>query len=948
MEAEETTRARDGILFGPFRLFPAERLLEREGAPLRIGGRALDILIVLIEHAGEVVSHQELSARVWQGVTVEPGSLRFHVAALRKVLGDGQAGARYLTNVAGRGYCFVAAASRSSVAAVAAETVADREAAEPLHKLPPLLTRMVGRDDAVNAIKADLVAHRFVTIVGSGGIGKTTVAVAVAHGLLAAFEGAVCFVELATLRDPASVAGALATTLGLRALSNDPAAAVIGHLRCKRMLLVLDCCEQIINSAAEFAERLFMGCRDVHVLATSREALRAEGEHVYRLPPLGIPPDDGSITVAWVLSFPAAQLFVERVGANHRFELNAADAPTVAEICRKLDGVALAIELAAGRVGAYGIQGIAALLDGRFALLWRGRRTAPPRHQTLHATLDWSFDLLQGVERTILRRLSIFNGTFTLEAAQTVLADSGVDATEIVEAIAGLIAKSLLSVSHSGGEALYWLLDTTRAYAAEKLAEAGEMDQVARRHALYFRNSLETVDSASPEAQVRSELIKHIGSLGNVRAGLEWCFCARGDATLGLRLAVAACPLFVAMSLITECRLWVERSIAVLDDSTRGTRLELELRETYGLCLTNTDGSIADIGGAYERALEIAEALNYPHYQLRSIDRLFGLAARTGDLRGLFSLGRRGEEIASRIADPDGLAMADVMIGFAQHLAGDQQSAHRRIESALARAKTPARLYSSRNGVFITLSKVLWLRGKVDQALAVARQVIAMAEGSEIAIYLSCVVLSMTIPMFHLAGDFAAAEEFLGTFVARTEQDVPRYHPYAMCLRGELLILRNAAHVGVPLLQQNLAALPADRVENMALAFVPTLARGLAMMDRFDEALVTIDDVIGRTEANGDLVNMPNMLIAKGEILGARPPCDPAGAERCYVAAMGMARSQYALSWELRAAISLARLWIGQGRFEEARLVLAPVYGQFSEGFGSLDLQNARALLGGG
>ncbi|HWZ90738.1 MAG TPA: winged helix-turn-helix domain-containing protein [Polyangiaceae bacterium] len=470
------------VSFGPFRLLAAERVLERDGVPIPLGSRALDILIILVERAGAVVSKEELISRVWPNVTVGESCIRVHVSGLRKALGEGQTGARYVTNVPGRGYCFVATVERPI--APISTPVLEPAAADDGHKLPPRLARMVGRDEVVRALCQQLVERRFVTILGPGGIGKTTVAVSISHALLQAFAGAVHFFDLGPLSEPRLVPSALASTFGLLVRSSDPTPSLVNFLRGKRILLILDGCEHVAEAAAALAERIFEEAPQVHILATSRELLRVEGEHAHQLLPLDSPPAGVELSATQTLAFPAAQLFVERAAAGvYGFELTDTDAPTVAEICRKLDGMALAIELAAGRVSVHGIRETAALLDNRIRLLWRGRRTAPARHQTLKATLDWSYDLLSELERAVLRRLSVFVADFTLDAAILVAADHDIDAAHVVDSIGVLVAKSLLSVNAGDTATRYRLLDTTRAYASAKLVDSGESDATTRRHA---------------------------------------------------------------------------------------------------------------------------------------------------------------------------------------------------------------------------------------------------------------------------------------------------------------------------------------------------------------------------------------------------------------------------------------------------------------------------------
>src|SRR6266852_1606614 len=496
MGDSDNLRTNDFASFGPFRLFMAERLLKKADEPLELGSRALDILINLVERAGEVVTRKELISRVWPDVIVEEANLRVHIAGLRKALGDGRDGARYVTNVTGRGYCFVAPVTRSASQRSAPQ--ARPLGSDRLRQLPARLTRMVGRDDTVRALSAQLMTRRFVSIVGPGGMGKTTVAVSIAHALIDDFEGAVFFVDLGALTDPALVPTAVSSALGFMVQAQDPFLSLLAFLGERRVLLLLDSCEHVIDAAAALAEPVVSEAPQAHILATSREALRVEGEHVHLLYPLDCPLDDIGLTATEALTYPAVQLFMERAAAGgNRFDLSDSDAPIVGRICRRLDGIALAIELAPSRVSSHGIRGTAELLDNRFKLLWHGRRTALPRHQTLNAMLDWSYNLLPESERLIFRRLSVFVGAFSLEAAQFVAAGDILEREQVAEAIAGLVTKSLVAVETNRTGTLYRLLDTTRAYVLKKMADSGERNTIAQRHAIYYREFLERIEITS-------------------------------------------------------------------------------------------------------------------------------------------------------------------------------------------------------------------------------------------------------------------------------------------------------------------------------------------------------------------------------------------------------------------------------------------------------------------
>jgi predicted ATPase/DNA-binding winged helix-turn-helix (wHTH) protein len=945
---EENSQTDEVISFGPFRLLARQRLIEKAGVPLHLGARALDILIVLVEHAGKVVNKNDLMARVWPDVTVDEGSLRVHVAALRKAMGDGEAGARYVTTLSGQGYCFVAPISRSSEPGPAMATNAKPAHA---HNLPTRLTRMVGRDQTVREISDHLKTERFVTVAGPGGIGKTTVAVSVGHELLSEFDGAVHFFDLGPLNNPALVPGAVASMVGRLVQSNDPIPGLIGFLHDKRMLLILDSCEHVIETAAALAERIFQETPQVHILATSRESLRVEGEHVHRLSPLGSPPDTTSLTAAQALEFPAVQLFVERaIASEQAFELSDADAPVVGEICRRLDGMALAIELAAGRANACSVQETMALLNDRFKLLWEGRRTALPRHQTLSATLDWSYDQLSSLERMVLRRLSVFAGMFTLEAARLVVVGDELDDTQIVTAAASLVAKSLVAVN-AGDMTRYRLLDTTRAYAEDKLVESGEADTVKRRHTIYYSKLLDRTKATRAAGSAVEGSAARGEHLGNVRAALEWSFAEQGDIAAGIALAAAAAPLFVEMSLLTECHRWAERAVAALEDTDRGSRSEMELQAALGLSLMFTKGNSDQVRGSLLRGLQLAEELGDTHSQLRLLGRLHIFHERNGDFHSALHFAEQGEAVAVKIADPVGIAEAHSALGISRHLEGDNFSAHAHLEAALVQFPASQRIdtfhfgFDYRNRARIAFARTLWLEGYPERAAMVARQTVEEAQTFNHPVTL-CIALIWAVSVSIWDGDLAGADEYIDRFIAEADKySLAPYQAVGRGVKGELSVKRGEAEAGIRLLRGALEDLHAHRYELLTTAFNSALAEGLAMVGRSDQALKTIDDAMALVERNGDMFMKPELQRIKADILMASARPDLPLAEDYLLQSLELARRQSALAWELRTATSLARLWSIQGRFDEALAVLARVHDRFTEGFESPNLKTARQLL---
>lgn len=939
------------VSFGPFRLFAKSRVLERDGAPLQLGGRALDILILLAERAGEVIDKRELIKQVWADVNVDEGSLRFHITTLRKALndkalGDAGEGSRYIVNVPGRGYCLAAPLVRS-------ESPEKRTGAavSPAHALPPPLARMIGRDDAVAGIAAELAQHRFVTIVGPGGIGKTSVALAVAHGEVQAFDGQVNFVDFGALTDATLVPATIAATLGLTVNSEDPMPGLLTFLRSRRMLLVFDSCEHIIDELAPLAERIVQDAPGLHILATSRESFRAEGERVHRLFPLDCPPERDGLGIADILAYPASQLFVERIAESlGDFELSEEDAPLIAEMCRRLDGIALAIELAAGRVDAYGIAGTASLLDNRFSLLWRGRRTAIPRHQTLSAALAWSYDLLPAAESATLRGLSVFIGPFTLEAALAVASSQGISEPEALDAISNLLSKSLIATSPAERRLRYRLLDTTRAFVGDKLVENGEAGRVARAHAEYFRDVLRDIALTSMGMQSAGGFLPYADHLPNVRAALSWSFSDNGDQAIGVDLAASAAQFFLELTLLTECFHWTQQALAASDTSTLDHRQEMTLQAALGVAVMFTQGNADAVRAAFTRSLQLARELEDLHWQLWLLRGLHIYLTRIGDFHGALGTGEQGECVARKLNDPAAALNVEWMLGVAHHLIGNQDKAVQFCESAMVHNPSSQRLnighlgYDDRIVALVALARGLWLTGRPDRAIEAARYTVREAELLEQPLTLG-ISLIWTIYVFLWVGDWANAEILIERLIDHSARHfLGPYHAVGIGQKGELLLRRGDVAGGIEHLRRSQATLYATRHRIMTTVFATALAEGLAFQNQPVDALRTIDEAIAEIPAHGESFDMPEMLRVKADIL-ARSGND-AEAENCFRRSLDLSRRQCALGWELRGAIGLGQLWHQAGKTGEARALLAPLVARYQDGLQTRDLVAARELLG--
>ena len=558
---------RDGLdqvlRFGPFVLLPRERILLEEGLVLRIGDRALEILMLLLQRAGQVVTKEELIAYAWPHTVVEAINLRVNIASLRRVLRDGKPPNRFIVNVVGQGYVFVAEIRNED--ANGSPEIALALKGSRKHPPPALLTRLIGRTADVGTLSTLVRSRRLVTIVGTGGVGKTVLAIEVAAELRKYYPHGVCFVDLSSIGDAALISDSLAAALELAVSRQNPIEDLIAYLREKQMLLVIDNCEHLIEAAAEMIERILHGAAGTHILATSREPLSVHNEWHHRLAPLDFPLAGEGMTAASARQYSAVQVFAQRAATSVRtFEITDSNAPTISHICRQLDGNPLAIELAAARVSLLGVHELASHLGKRLFSITNGRRTAVPRHYTLRATLDWSYALLGQTAQIVLRRIAIFNGAFTAEAAATVAAHRGLCVRDALTAVTCLSIKSLLTTNTGVDPTRHRLPYTTRVYALEKLSKSDDCAAASRWHCEYVRKLLRHAET-DWDTRSRLEWVNRFAfAVDDIRASIDWAFSPSGDPVLGAELTAAAVPFGLQLGLVDEFRERVEYALSCL------------------------------------------------------------------------------------------------------------------------------------------------------------------------------------------------------------------------------------------------------------------------------------------------------------------------------------------------------------------------------------------------
>lgn len=459
--------------FGPYAFHLRQRLILDGDRPLRMGGRALDILQVLVERAGRVIRKEQLIALVWPTSVVEEINLRVHIAALRRALGDGENGQRYIVNVPQCGYSFIAPVRCDSAAQVIFEGLQT-----PQHNLPARLTAVAGRDSLVGGLVRQMPLCRLMTVTGAAGVGKSTVALRVAELLLQYYRDGVWRFDLSLIDGDMSLLDHL-----LRTLECD-----LTGLSTRHALLLLDNCDHHRDACRAAVEMLLEAAPRLSILATCREALHVSLETLQYVPPLAIPKRSTADCITQAMGHSSVQLFVSRARARqHDFRLREQDVKVVVEICRQLDGLPLAIELAAAQIDALALVGLQAQMAHGLQVLSHGRRTAVPRHQSMQAALDWSYQRLSEQEQRVLQRLSVFKMAFTLEAALAVISCPQLAPQRLAVIIEGLALKSLLTVERGGSAGRYRMLNITRCYAREQLERSGEGIELERRHARYIQ-----------------------------------------------------------------------------------------------------------------------------------------------------------------------------------------------------------------------------------------------------------------------------------------------------------------------------------------------------------------------------------------------------------------------------------------------------------------------------
>lgn len=791
----------------------SERRLLREGEAVPLRPLTFDVLAALVERAGHLVTKEELLRRVWGKVIVEENTLQAQISALRKLLG-----AEAIATLSGQGYRFTHEAAPAPEPMVAA----------PKHNLPQALTSFIGREREVQEIRRWLGTTRLLTLAGSGGCGKTRLALQVAASMVDEVPDGVWLVELAPLSDPRLLAQAVAKSLAVEEQSGrELVETVADWLAPRQLLLVLDNAEHLIEACARLADKLLRHCARLVILVTSRERLGIDGELTYRVPSLSLPHGHAGEDV---LASEAARLFIDRARLlQPDFEVTTRDAAALASICHRLDGIALAIELAAPRVRAMRLEELSKRLDDRFAVLTGGSRTALPRHRTLRALIDWSHELLREAERAVLRRASVFAGGWTLEASERVCSGNAIGRAEVLDLLTSLADKNLVVAETQGDETRFGLLETVRHYALERLRECGEEGPARDRHVEHFLGLAEQLREDLSDADLQDRLHRFDHEDDNVRAALARCAANPANFNRGLMLAGQLHLFWMVRGRYGEGRDWVTRLLhltaggcdrgetharalrtAGMMAYVQGDAVEAEVRfrEALGIWQqlgdrTEIAESLGYLGDAllsrrdatsaralYEQSLALARASGNRRSMARTLMRLGRLAYASDDLESSEACHQECASIAGELGRMMLRDQALLLLGRVRHVRGDVSGARALLTEALQGFRSALRDRLSMAHVLTCLGAAS--RDAGDSVAARAQLAEALASFHEQGNAVGCaqVLKEFASLSLTLAGPIASARLFGATervlkgrdLQARVEQE--RYEAQVAAARG--------------------------------------------------------------------------------------------------------------------------------------------------------------------
>jgi predicted ATPase/DNA-binding winged helix-turn-helix (wHTH) protein len=856
------------FVFGPFRLVPSQQVLLNGDRPVKLGGRALDLLHLLVRRAGEEISKDDLIAFAWPKVHVDEHNLKVHISSLRRALGDTLQPATYLATVVGHGYQFVGKVHTERIGIL---NLPDGEAVE--WRLPDA-SPLIGRQRDVDGVARALDFARLVTVVGPGGVGKTSLAIAVAHARRHAFPDGIHFADLATINDPTLIPHVLAKCLGVRGSGTDVTSIVADYLQDRRVLLIMDNCEHVLAAAATIAGRLvdakMRGC----VLATSREPLGLSSENIQLLEPLAYPRKGDVQTAGDALSYPSIELFAQRAIDGSDYQLVDSDVPVIAALCAALDGLPLAIEIAVAKLNEFTPNELLESVCRGLGNIPNGRHDAHSRHRTLWATLDWSYQLLSANEANTFRLLSVFAGAFDLSDVAYMVRLLDFEPYQTTVTLGGLVSKSLLTAEINGDAVCYRLLESARQYAGEALLQDPIAWRAQQHHAHLVLSVFEqsVVEWEWIESSVWRK--RYESRVGDLRKALDWCFSAKGDPSLGVDLAIAALRFWNEQSSIFEQLFQVGRALdrcaAIAGSELRQARLA----ESRGYAMTLARKPRFETDAAWSTALDFAKRsgdtgrllsvmfgkavfliFSGRHVEcIKLLDRFMALAAEAGDRGSLHD----GERLA---------AQANLQLGNLVPV----RDALERLADDLANGVVPSRItrYQKERyvGTHTALAFSTWLIGRRVRGLAMAEELVQNLRSGDQLRGQSNVLALVALPLALWSGQIPLLNRYLAILAKNLERENIELYEPAHRFYSAFVRYSEGENPAIDVMQSAIKDLIADEILMRTPMYQGVLAEALLDLGRAreaDQALKLALDLQLQTQENWYL---PELLRIKARIL---------------------------------------------------------------------------------
>lgn len=948
LESAQRSASRQEVVFsfGPFRLVPRRQLLLLDGQPVRLGGRAFELLQLLVLRSGELVSKDELMAAAWPDIFVHDSNLKVNMSSLRRSLGDTQIEPVYIATVARRGYKFIADVKTST-----AEAEDDPALAEPVSlSRPPLLRGIVGREVDMADIADLLSQKRHVTLAGAGGVGKTTVAVAVARAFAPQCRDGVCFIDLTTISDPTHFGTALVTALGVRGNPDSSMAAVLDYLRPRQMLIILDNCEHVLPAATIFAGSFMADTSPSKLLATSREPLGTFTEHVVRLGSLSLPRPSEALNADQALRFSAIQLFVRRAAEWSDYHFDEADCAVIAAICHALDGLPLAIELAAAQIGTFTPRELVAMLDQNLGFRAPCAEGAPPRHETLMATIDWSFKLLSPKEATLFGLLSVFSAAFEAEDAAFVAEAAGLTPIDVVTGLGSLVAKSLVSAQAKGASLRYRLLDSTRRYAAERRQADPASAEAQRYHAQRMLTLFEQSEEEWNWREPADWTQRYLGRIADLRAALSWAFGEDGDPVFGIRLTTAAITLWSETSILSEAQARLETALEMAKTIECDDLSKTKLACALGWSLFYARKMSNENELAWLDAITFAKRAGDIEYQQRALVGFAFYLLQIGCIPRAINYLKESAGLAERDRDSTATSEGDRALAWARAHAGELKESRQMLDRLAAMhslADGRSRRDSNEVYRFITvrfnLPFVAWMQGSPDYAARLAHDAVDAADRSGHWVSQSNALGLAALPVSLETGNLDAIEIYTERLRRNLERErisrwIPAERYFSACLRDLRGDLR-----AVDDIRAAIDELIECRFLMRIGSYLAVLARALLRQGKVEEAREAIARALDYEERQGERWCRPELQRIDASVLFYAS--EPARAEKRLQEALVEARAMGALTYELRSATDLAAHWIATGHRPKALRLLTPIYQKFTEGFETQDLVAASCLI---